>query len=117
MRNFEVIAIGAGMVGPAIAHGLVEQGLQVAILDEGNSNLRAARMLQAWATLRILSADKFPVYAASSQYPGAFVAVTHSGVTLAAAHSQRLAPCIAGGEPPADFDAISPRRFNYSPRH
>ena len=79
--------------------------------------LARARMVRTWAALRILSADKFPVYAESSQYPGAFVAVTHRGVTGAAAHSPRLAPWFAGGEPPADFDAFSPRRFNNSPQH
>jgi glycine/D-amino acid oxidase-like deaminating enzyme len=73
--------------------------------------LARARMVRTWAALRVLTADKFPVYAQSKIYPGAFVAVTHSGVTLAAMHAERLAPWIAGGEQPDDFDAFSPDRF------
>ena len=52
-----------------------------------------------------MTPDGYPIYAQSQTHPGAFVALCHSGVTLAAFHarelarvrSQRLAPgCVDG---------------------
>jgi len=42
-KTFDVAVIGGGMIGPAIAVGLVERGLRVCILDEGDDVLRVAR--------------------------------------------------------------------------
>ena len=53
---------------------------------------RDARVVRAWAALRVMSPDGFPIYAQSRAHPGAFVATCHSGVTLAAAHAHVLAP-------------------------
>ncbi|NHI00413.1 FAD-binding oxidoreductase [Oceanimonas sp. MB9] len=39
----EVIVIGAGVVGSAVAYGLARQGLSVTLLDEGDRALRASR--------------------------------------------------------------------------
>jgi hypothetical protein len=44
--------------------------------------------------------------------PGAFVATCHSGVTLAANHALALAPHIAAGKLPEEFDVFSARRFD-----
>lgn len=41
--NFDVAVIGGGMIGPAISLGLLERGLSVCILDEGDDVLRVAR--------------------------------------------------------------------------
>ena len=49
--------------------------------------LRDVRVNRAWAALRVMSPDGFPIYAQSRAYPGAFVATCHSGVTLAAVHA------------------------------
>ena len=83
---------------------------------------RAARMfprlaslaiVRTWAALRVMTRDGFPIYDQSRQFPGAFVATCHSGVTLAAAHALLLAPLIAAGELPADpFETFSSRRFH-----
>ncbi len=43
LKSFDVAVIGGGMVGPAIALGLVRRGLRVGILDEGDDVLRVAR--------------------------------------------------------------------------
>jgi glycine/D-amino acid oxidase-like deaminating enzyme len=39
----DVIIVGAGLVGSAIAYGLLRQGLEVALLDEGDVAFRASR--------------------------------------------------------------------------
>ena len=42
-RTFDVAVIGGGMIGPAVSLGLLERGLRVCILDEGDDVLRVAR--------------------------------------------------------------------------
>jgi len=74
--------------------------------------LRDARVVRTWAALRVMSADGFPVYDASSRCPGAFVATCHSGVTLAAAHARLLAPALAAGALPSAVHAFSAARFD-----
>jgi glycine/D-amino acid oxidase-like deaminating enzyme len=69
-------------------------------------------IVRTWAALRVMTKDGFPVYDQSSSCPGAFSAACHSGVTLAAAHALVLAPRIAAGQLPEDFQAFSARRFD-----
>lgn len=42
-ETFDVAVIGGGMIGPAVSLGLLERGLKVCILDEGDDVLRVAR--------------------------------------------------------------------------
>ena len=49
--------------------------------------LADARVVRCWAALRVLTSDGLPIYDASDSVPGAFVATSHSGVTLAAVHA------------------------------
>ncbi len=74
--------------------------------------LRSAHVNRAWAALRVLSPDGFPVYEQSPAHPGAFLAASHSGVTLAAVHAQVLAPAIAVGSLPPSLAPFSARRFD-----
>ncbi len=74
--------------------------------------LAHARVVRSWAALRIMTPDGLPVYQASTEYPGAFIAICHSGVTLAAAHTDIIAPWIAGQPAPASLDVFSARRFD-----
>lgn len=76
--------------------------------------LSEAKVVRQWAGLRILTPDGCPVYAESLTHPGAFVAVCHSGITLAAAHAVSLAEAIAAGKLPPSFDAFHHRRFDVS---
>ena len=69
-------------------------------------------IVRTWAALRVMTKDGFPVYDASQTCPGAFSAACHSGVTLAAAHALHLAPRIAEGRLPEDFEPFSARRFH-----
>ncbi len=74
--------------------------------------LREARVSRAWAALRVMSPDGFPIYAQSRAHPGAFVVSCHSGVTLAAAHALTLGPAIREGGLPAAVAAFSSERFD-----
>jgi glycine/D-amino acid oxidase-like deaminating enzyme len=71
-----------------------------------------ARIVRAWGALRILTPDGLPIYAQSNQYPGAFAATSHSGVTLAAVHATDIAHHMEQGKLPATLSALSERRFD-----
>ena len=74
--------------------------------------LRRARVLRAWASLRIMTPDGMPVYEPSPSCPGAFLVNSHSGVTLAAAHAEVLAPWIAGQAAPDFLEYRHASRFS-----
>jgi glycine/D-amino acid oxidase-like deaminating enzyme len=74
--------------------------------------LREVTLVRQWAALRILTPDGYPVYAESLSHPGAFVALCHSGVTLAPLHSTLLADAIAAGRLPPSLDVFHQRRFD-----
>ncbi|SEK10608.1 NAD(P)/FAD-dependent oxidoreductase [Paraburkholderia diazotrophica] len=73
--------------------------------------LAHARIVRAWGALRIMTPDGLPVYEESASSPGAFVAICHSGVTLAAAHAETLASWIAGGARPRIIEPFVTARF------
>ena len=74
--------------------------------------LRDVRIVRHWGALRVMSPDGLPIYAQSQQFPGAFVATCHSGVTLAAAHALRYAEFVANGALPAEVARFTNQRFN-----
>lgn len=71
-----------------------------------------AKMVRTWAGLRVMTPDSHPVYVHSEQYPGAFAATCHSGVTLAGVHASTLAKFIAAGALPEELSPFHPRRFD-----
>lgn len=74
--------------------------------------LATARLVRAWGALRPLAPDGYPIYQESDTCPGAFVATSHSGVTLAAAHCFVIGPWAAGlSQTPPDFAAFRGERF------
>ncbi|WP_250515857.1 FAD-dependent oxidoreductase [Caballeronia sp. INDeC2] len=76
--------------------------------------LAHARIVRAWGALRIMTPDGLPVYEESHAHPGAFLAICHSGVTLAAAHADVIAPWIGGGARPAILHPFVATRFSKS---
>ncbi len=78
--DYQTIVIGGGLVGVAIAYGLIRQVAEVALLDEGDVAFRALGC--------------------------------HSGVILAAAHAEVLAPAIAAGSLPDETVAFRAERFD-----
>jgi glycine/D-amino acid oxidase-like deaminating enzyme len=111
---------GSVMIGASVEEAgwdvSVDTGV-VAVMSERAvrmfPQLRPLNVVRSWGALRVMTADGFPVYAQSADYPGAFAAACHSGVTLAANHALVLAPLIAKGSlPKQPFDSFSPRRFD-----
>jgi glycine/D-amino acid oxidase-like deaminating enzyme len=76
--------------------------------------LQRTRVLRAWAGLRVMTPDTFPIYEQSATHAGAFVATCHSGVTLAAAHAYALAPAVDAGVLPKSFGPFAAARFTTS---
>jgi glycine/D-amino acid oxidase-like deaminating enzyme len=75
-------------------------------------SLSEATLVRQWAALRIMTPDGYPIYVESESQPGAFVALCHSGVTLAAAHAALLADAILAGRLPPSLDVFHQRRFD-----
>ncbi|MGE8145582.1 NAD(P)/FAD-dependent oxidoreductase [Pseudomonas frederiksbergensis] len=73
--------------------------------------LKNVRVVRAWGSLRIMTPDSMPVYEESLAHPGAFVALCHSGVTLAAAHCEKLVPWLMGAPRPSLLDYFYAKRF------
>jgi len=74
--------------------------------------LRSAQIVRHWAGLRVMTPDSYPIYAGSPSCPGAFVAICHSGVTLAALHATVVADAIAAGSLPASLAMFHQGRFD-----
>ncbi|KKB84420.1 hypothetical protein VW29_10735 [Devosia limi DSM 17137] len=68
-------------------------------------------LVRSWACLRVMTPDGFPIYQQSEQYPGAFAATAHSGVTLAGIHALTVAPALLSGTLPPALDAFAAGRF------
>ena len=76
--------------------------------------LRDLQIVRAWAALRVMPPDGLPIYDQSEEFPGVFSANCHSGVTLAAAHANPLAPMVAAGALDPALEAFSAKRFDAS---
>ena len=74
--------------------------------------LAELQIVRAWAALRVMPPDGLPIYDESEQFPGAFTANCHSGVTLAAAHATLFAPMVAAGALDPMLMPFSARRFD-----
>ncbi len=73
--------------------------------------LKDATLVRHWAGLRIMTPDSYPIYAQSEAHPGAFVALCHSGVTLAAVHATVVADAIAAGSAAGLSRCFPPKAF------
>ena len=74
--------------------------------------LRGVRLIRTWGCIRVLTPDMAAIYDESQSHPGAYVATSHSGVTLAAINARHAARWIATGETPPAFDRFSAGRFD-----
>jgi glycine/D-amino acid oxidase-like deaminating enzyme len=77
--------------------------------------LASLRLLRSWGCIRVLTPDKCAVYDQSTSHPGAYVATSHSGVTLAAINAHHVAHWVADGAIPPGFAQFSAQRFNVPP--
>jgi glycine/D-amino acid oxidase-like deaminating enzyme len=74
--------------------------------------LRDLQIVRAWSALRVMPPDGLPIYDQSERFPGAFSVNCHSGVTLAGAHANLLAPMIAADALDPALDLFSAKRFD-----
>ena len=74
--------------------------------------LSQIKIQRAWAALRIMTPDGFPVYQQSDEHSGAFSFACHSGVTLASTHALQVPKWIEQGAIPKQYEAFHPRRFH-----
>jgi len=74
--------------------------------------LRDVRIVRHWGALRVMAPDGLPIYEQSAEFPGAFVATCHSGVTLAAAHALCYAEFVAAGALPPELARFTNKRFD-----
>lgn len=74
--------------------------------------LKTLNVVRMWSALRILSRDGYPIYAQSRTHPGAFLVTCHSGVTLAAAHAEKLAPALLSDEWNTVISSFGLERFH-----
>ena len=74
--------------------------------------LADVRLVRNWGCIRVLTPDGAAIYDESESHPGAFVATSHSGVTLAAINARHVARWVATGETRPGFEKFSARRFD-----
>ena len=70
------------------------------------------QIVRAWAALRVMPPDGLPIYDESAEFPGAFTANCHSGVTLAGAHANAFAPMVAADTLDPMMAPFSAKRFD-----
>jgi len=73
--------------------------------------LAHARVVRAWAGLRPMSSDGLPIYTAVPEVPGFYVAVGHSGITLAPITGQLFLDLITTGHTSLPAAPYSLARF------
>ncbi len=71
--------------------------------------LKRVNIVRSWAALRIISPDAGPIY--DEVVPGAFLVTCHSGISLAAIHTQTVAGWIRQGRIPTDMQGFGLKRF------
>ncbi|WP_455921188.1 NAD(P)/FAD-dependent oxidoreductase [Pseudomonas putida] len=71
-------------------------------------------VVRIWTGLRVKTADGMPLYEQSIPHPGAFVMLSHSGVTLASLHALQLPGQIAAGRLSAAIEPFNSRRLHVS---
>ncbi|PLC55697.1 nopaline dehydrogenase [Pollutimonas nitritireducens] len=77
-------------------------------------DLARARLIRQWSCLRIMTPDGCPVYAESAAYPGAWIALCHSGVTLASFHAGPLADSLRNAKLDSRLNFFHHERFDVS---
>jgi glycine/D-amino acid oxidase-like deaminating enzyme len=60
--------------------------------------IRHLNVVRIWTGMRVKTPDGMPIYEQSATYPGAFLMLCHSGVTLTSLHAMHIAPQIAAGQ-------------------
>jgi glycine/D-amino acid oxidase-like deaminating enzyme len=75
-------------------------------------SLKKIKVIRSWGSLRILTPDGAPIYEAFPQAPGVYMAIGHSGVTMAAIHAKELAKHFVDGVLPRALSVMEEGRFH-----
>jgi glycine/D-amino acid oxidase-like deaminating enzyme len=110
---------GTVMIGDSKEDALDErapkQSINAVMADRAQRmfpHLARLNVIRAWAGIRVMPQDGFPIYDRSETHPGAFVACCHSGVTLAPNHAFEVARMVAADALELELvGAFSGRRF------
>jgi glycine/D-amino acid oxidase-like deaminating enzyme len=112
-------AEGSVLFGDSHEHVGFDTGTTGGVLGDIAANavksfpfLGEARVVRTGGALRVMTPDGLPLYEQSREYPGAFIANCHSGVTLAQSHNGPLADAIAAGELPERLQPFTSERFD-----
>jgi glycine/D-amino acid oxidase-like deaminating enzyme len=73
--------------------------------------LKDAQIVRSWAALRVMSPDGYPIYQRSHAHHYAWFVTCHSGITLAAAHTELLPRWILGFNDAPDLSPFSEARL------
>src|SRR3546814_18928994 len=95
MQRAEIIVVGGGLFGPAIAYGLARVGIDVALLDEGDNALRAARgnFGLVWVQSKGMGFQPSAAWSRESAHPWTrFAAAPDEPTGLALAHPNQRRP-------------------------
>lgn len=89
------------------------------VIKEGNwalnvwPDLGQLRVIRMWSSLRVMPDDGQAIYDTVADDANCFILNTHSGVTLAPAHTELLAPWIAGKvAKPQEIESFTMQRFS-----
>ena len=110
-REFDTAVIGGGLLGSAIAWGLARGGARVALLDEGDSALRASRgnFALVWVQSKGLGMPEYAAWTVrSSEAWAGFAAELHEATGLDVSFSRPggFALCLSEAELQARADML-----------
>lgn len=115
IRQFRSGTVMVGTTNEFVGHDRsVTYEAGVRVLDracQAVPALAGARVLRAWAGLRPMSPDGLPIYGAVPEVPGFYIAVGHSGITLAPITGQVFLDLITTGHTSLPVEPYSLARF------
>jgi glycine/D-amino acid oxidase-like deaminating enzyme len=103
MRSFDAIVIGGGLVGAAVAYGLGQCGLKLALIDEGDIAYRASRgnFGLVWVQSKGLGAPHYQRWtrASAAEWPSLAAGLqTRTGVAIDLEQNGGLQLCLGDAE-------------------
>lgn len=115
IRQFRSGTVMVGTTNEFVGHDRsVTYEAGVRVLDracQAVPALAGARVLRAWAGLRPMSPDGLPIYGAVPEVPGFYIAVGHSGITLAPITGQVFLDLITTGHTSLPVEPYGLARF------
>lgn len=115
IRQFRSGTVMVGTTNEFVGHDRsVTYEAGVRVLDracQAVPALAGARVLRAWAGLRPMSPDGLPIYGAVQEVPGFYIAVGHSGITLAPITGQVFLDLITTGHTSLPVEPYGLARF------